>query len=324
MSLLRVGNEHYVSLGEAASFYGLQYASEDGHDIRLTSPWSALSFAAGHRRARINETEVWLHEPPQRVNGQWALTQTDMRMFIDPVMRNYAHLAKQRHRVVVLDPGHGGTDPGAVSRRGLTEKALALAIAQRVKLRLANKGLPVFMTRETDSFVPLMERCAIAARQQADLFVSIHVNAAFNRQAHGLESYVLTAPGYASAQSAPEQKVQKVEYKGNGHDGANTCLAYSIQKSLVRQTGKRDRGLRHARFAVLKHAPCPAALVECGFLTNVRDESLLNSSSHLDNLAEGIASGILEYIDAVKRAKVVAQNGSSPFATRRTLDSWQR
>jgi len=319
ISLMRVGSEHYVALTDMARFYGLTYRQLSGRSMVIESPWSSMAFQAGTRRAEVNGVEVWLHAPLQKVSGNWAITQTDMSTFIDPVLRTYAHLANQNDRVVVLDPGHGGHDPGAVSRRGLQEKDMALDIAQRVRAVLAQRGLPVLMTRDTDKFLPLRERCAFAERNGADLFVSIHLNGAFSREANGLETYVLTAPGYPSVQSAPEERVQRVTYNGNGHDGANTYLAYAVQKSMLKETGRADRGLRHARFAVLKGAPCPATLVECGFLSNLREESMLRSPSHRDNLARGIARGVLEYLDAVKRARVVARNEENPFAASQWL-----
>lgn len=309
--VFRVGDEQFVLLEDMALFYGLSTAPENGRSIALENPWSSLEFEFGSRRAWINGIHVWLHAPLQKIDHRWAITQTDMSTFVDPVLRTYAHLAAHDDRVVLLDPGHGGHDPGAVGRSGLQEKDVALAIARRVRANLAQQGLRVYMTRDSDRFVELSERCQVADRRRADIFVSIHLNSAHNGDAHGLESYVLTAPGYASAQAAPEARVRQVHYTGNGHDGANTSLAFAIQKSLVQQTGATDRGLRHARFLVLKHAPCPAALVECGFLSNSRDESLLRNHAYVEEIGQGIAQGILAYFDAVRRAKVVAQ--SSPL-----------
>jgi N-acetylmuramoyl-L-alanine amidase len=306
--MVKVGNEVFVTVSSLASFYGLHARAGDRRSVVLESPLGRIEFEGGNRRAWVNGVSVWMHLPVQRVNGEWAITQTDMNKLVDPLLRSHVHLDTRWNGVVVLDPGHGGRDPGALSKRGLLEKTLALDIARRVRMRLANQGYRVFMTRESDRYVPLPMRPRFARERKADLFISIHMNAAENRGAQGVETYVLTAPGYPSSQSKPQRKMHRTIYNGNGHDGANTYLAYALQQAILQRTRGVDRGVRNARFVVLRDVTCPAALVECGFLSNVREESMLRSPHHRDNLAEGIAQGVLRYHDAVKRARIAAQN----------------
>jgi N-acetylmuramoyl-L-alanine amidase len=255
------------------------------------------------REAAFSGIGVWLNAPTKRVNGRWAVAEVDVRKVIDPLFRPSAYLGARTYRTVVLDPGHGGSDRGARGRRGVEEKRAVLDIAKRVRLHLVNEGFKVFLTRDGDRFIELEERTKLAAARGADIFVSIHLNAAPSFRPKGIETFVLTPAGYASTAASSSSRRGLGALAPNRFDHSNTLLGYYIQRGVVERTGSEDRGLRRARFLVLKTAPCPAALVECGFLSNPYEEELLLSSDYRERIAQGIARGILDYANAIKRAQ---------------------
>lgn len=191
----------------------------------------------------------------------------------------------------MLDPGHGGRDQGAASAQ-MKEKAITLNLAHRVAKILRAYGYKVELTRTGDTAVSLGERSAYATRTKADLFVSIHVNSAQNNTVRGIETFCMVPEGAAPSNGGkPNPKF----YPGNTSNPRNFLLSYHLQRALLARTGAPDRGVKFARFSVLRDVTCPAALVEVGFLSNSTDELNLGSAAYLDKLARGIATGILNY-----------------------------
>jgi len=174
--------------------------------------------------------------------------------------------------VVVLDPGHGGRDPGAVGINGLQEKQVIFPISQRVRQLLEQQGVQVVMTRYSDQTVELQSRVDIAERANADLFVSIHANAInlSRPDVNGIETYYFSAAGRR--------------------------LAEVIHASMLSASGMNDRGVRQARFFVLRRTSMPATLLEVGFVTGAQDAPRLADPAWRQRMAEAIAQGILGYI----------------------------
>jgi N-acetylmuramoyl-L-alanine amidase len=168
---------------------------------------------------------------------------------------------------VVIDPGHGGIDRGGVPGQRIAEKNLTLDVARRVRSKLQNAGLRTIMTRNSDVFIPLSQRVAIANRQRHAAFVSIHFNSAPRRGAFGIETY------YFSSKSR--------------------SLAARVHSTIVRRTGSLDRGLRRRGYYVLRHNRIPATLAECGFLTNPREGRQNLSPAYREKLSSAIASAII-------------------------------
>jgi N-acetylmuramoyl-L-alanine amidase len=223
-----------------------------------------------------------------------------------------------RIRRIVLDPGHGGHDPGAVGQSGLQEKDVVLSIGLKLREKLKEElDLDVVMTRSTDVFVPLEERTAIANKVNADLFVSIHVNAAPNRNASGIETYYLNL--------AKTEKVAQLAAKENGtslekvstlqailfdlmanyklNDSAH--LAEDVQKALYKSTKAKypetkNLGVKQGPFYVLVGATMPSILVEAAFISNSTEEAHLKQPSFSDLAADGILDGIQAYILSLK------------------------
>ncbi|GMR04523.1 MAG: hypothetical protein BMS9Abin23_0421 [Thermodesulfobacteriota bacterium] len=218
--------------------------------------------------------------------------------------------------VIVIDPGHGGMDTGAVSKRGVREKDLTLAVAKRlVRVLKKRLGCTILLTRSDDTFVPLEERTAIANRNSADVFISIHVNSAPNRRARGLETFFLNYEPSDEESRRTAAIENGFDPREAGIDGTfsgdlkatildlvetaahheSSTLAESVHTSLVRSTGRGDRGVKQAPFSVLSGAVMPAVLVELGFISNGRDRVWLASSKGKDEIARSIALGILDF-----------------------------
>jgi N-acetylmuramoyl-L-alanine amidase len=217
-------------------------------------------------------------------------------------------------RKIVLDPGHGGKDPGARGRKGTKEKEIVLDVALRIRDLLAEDGVDVIMTRDKDNFIPLGKRSQMANRNKADFFVSIHANSSRSRAVSGFEVYYLSnaVDDETRAIAAMENASLNIEedaFSGRTQDLDATLwdlvnsenrvesaeLAKELEQSAQTRLGVRNRGVKSARFAVLKGATMPAVLVEVGFLTNPVEEERLRSSSYRQRLAEAITAGILKY-----------------------------
>jgi len=169
---------------------------------------------------------------------------------------------------VVIDAGHGGHDRGAVGRSGTREKDVALDTALRLRRKLQAAGFHVVMTRENDKFIPLGERARIANRQSNAIFVSIHYNHAPRSAARGLETFY--------------------------HHPHSERLARSVQASIATIGGTPNRGVKHARFLVIRETEIPAILVEGGFLSNRAEESRISGEGYREEIATLIARGIVQ------------------------------
>lgn len=290
-----------VSLAYMARLYSMVLSSS-GKKRVMKNKWNTIEVETNSRRAWVNGIMVWLHHPCRKSGGEWTIREVDFKKGIDPILRAYAYVPSKKPTLVMLDPGHGGKDSGAVGKRKVYEKKAVLSIANRVKAHLEAKKIKVRLTRATDTFLTLQQRSDSTAKAGADLFVSIHADGAADPSAHGVETFALTAAGCDSSNHYG-QGGNKSSGKGNHYDAANAVLGFSIQSNLVKNSKRSDRGLRRARFSVLKNAPCPAALVECGFLTNPEEEALMIDPNYREAVARGISNGIIGYITLVNRAR---------------------
>ncbi|MGG0720096.1 N-acetylmuramoyl-L-alanine amidase [Robertmurraya massiliosenegalensis] len=175
-------------------------------------------------------------------------------------------------QLIMLDPGHGDTDPGAVGN-GLQEKDIVLDIAKRVNSKLSGSLAKVAMTRQTDVFIPLADRVKQAESQGANIFVSFHVNSFTNDSAKGTETY----------------------YNTTNASGKSKELAEKIQQELVKALGTNDRGVKTANFVVIKETTMPSVLVEIAFISNPDDAKKLASSTYRQKAADAIYKGIMNY-----------------------------
>lgn len=224
-----------------------------------------------------------------------------------------------RINTIVIDPGHGGRDPGTLHRRyKLNEKDIVLDISKKIARKLKQESkLKVILTRSKDNFVPLAKRGQIANENGAGLFVSIHVNSAKSSTLNGSSTYFLDAAktdeerATAMLENAAlqyeiketdKEKLDEVnlilqDMAQNEYLRESKDLSGFIQLELARIKGLKGRGLRQANFAVLRGTYMPAALIETAYISNTSDEKQLNSARFRTRLAEAIANGILKYID---------------------------
>jgi N-acetylmuramoyl-L-alanine amidase len=225
---------------------------------------------------------------------------------------------------VVIDPGHGGHDPGAKTK-GLTEAELVLDVALRLEQLLAKQdGFEVVLTRRVDTFVPLEERTAIANREGADLFLSIHANASTNSAARGIETYFLNltanpdAEMVAARENAASSRsmnqlpdiVKAIALNNKIHESRD--FASMIQNSLHAQLEKTDAsvrnlGVKQAPFMVLLGATMPSVLAEISFITNKQDAAMLKTEKHRQRIAEALLAGVLRYQQSLKAGPQIAE-----------------
>ena len=218
-------------------------------------------------------------------------------------------------KTIVLDPGHGGKDPGAVGRSGLREKDVTLKLGLMLREKLTqDAGAKIILTRDTDVFIPLEERTAIANSRDADLFVSIHINASPRRAASGIETYILSLSNTEEARrlaarenATSTRSVSDLEFILNDliktaktNDSAR--LAAVVQENLVAELRKkydpiRSNGVKGAPFYVLVGTKMPAILIEVSFISNPEEEERLKDENYLREVVEGISAGIMEYIN---------------------------
>ena len=295
--------KRYVALKDLAAMYGLPLTLPKAKTLLIRGQYTSLQFTMDGRQSVLNGSLVWLHVPVTQVRGNWSISDADAQFVVDPLVRPSAYLRGRGSRTVVLDPGHGGKDPGATSRSGWQEKDLVLDIALRAKAHLQAQGVRVVMTRDVDRFWTLEDRPYLAARGAGDAFVSIHLNATASRSVQGVETFVTAAENHPpTAETKMTRKYPAVP--NNRFNHSSTALGNQIHRSLVGITRAEDRGLKRARFVVLKESPMPAALVECGFLSNPQEAQKLATPSYREAVAKGIAQGVLNYFALVNRAKL--------------------
>ena len=288
---------NYVYLSDMAKYYGMSYSSNKDKTT-LFSKYSSLSFRDDKKTCYINGIKVDLLFPVIKYKSYHCISNKDFFKTVDPILRHWA-LSKGSPRIIVIDPGHGGKDKGTSGKR-FHEKNIVLSISQKVAKLLKHIGYKVYLTRNSDVFPSLKSRPALAKRVKADIFISIHVNQADKKNVSGIESFSMTPAGATSTYS---RKPSFTSFPGNKSDANNIALTYWIQRSLVNKTKAVDRGVKHARFMVLKESSCPSVLVEAGFLSNAKEERLLGTEAYQWKIARGIVQGILFYHYQLKRKK---------------------
>ena len=218
---------------------------------------------------------------------------------------------------IVIDPGHGGKDPGAIGKSGTMEKIIVLDICQRLKKLLgANNGLEVIMTRESDIYVPVENRTVIANQKRADLFVSVHANANPSKKRSGVETFYLNfsqdpsvietaaLENATSTKNLSEMRSILEKIVKNSKVMESKELANDIQKNLVLTLQKKykdvkDLGYKGGPFWVLIGVETPSILVEVSYLSNPREETRLKNTQYRQYIAQGIYNGIKEYMNSL-------------------------
>jgi N-acetylmuramoyl-L-alanine amidase len=231
---------------------------------------------------------------------------------------------------IVIDPGHGGKDPGAIGPHGEREKDITLAVGKKLAKRLKEEGFEVFLTREDDTFIPLEERTAFANRKKADLFISIHVNAHNNTSMDGVETYFLNMTRDASSIKVAERENASTskalsslqfiikDLMLSSKINESSRLATYVQNSIMSSHQKsgnscRDHGVKQALFCVLVGAQMPAILIETGFITNPVECIYLQKDEYQNKIVDGIVNGINAYATNGKNSGLKVVGGNSSF-----------
>jgi N-acetylmuramoyl-L-alanine amidase len=301
-SSISIAGRQFIRLTDwtRANGFELRWIKRD-ETLQLGNQSAKIVLTVDSREAQINGIHVWLSFPMANHAGAVYLAQLDVQTLLEPILSPPKNRAGAKIRAICLDPGHGGHDPGN-HVGSQQEKTFTLLLAQEVRQQLIRAGIKATLTRNTDTFIELADRPDLARRQKADLFVSLHFNSTDTgrNDVHGSEVYCVTPPG-ASSTNARGEGGGAGSFTGNQFNAKNVFLAYQIQKSLGQTLGVADRGVRRARFAVLRDAAMPAVLIEAGFMSHPTEGKKIFTASYRQQMARAIVDGILAYKRTVER-----------------------
>ena len=294
--VIKINGHDYLSVDNISKFYGLPAeVVPSGAKIQTDTADHPLEFVSGSREAIINGARSWLCFPVIEQEGKSFVSRTDVAKTIEPLVRPHRVPDVGKVQTVVLDPGHGGHDKGQMSRYG-AEKDFALDVARKLRPILQAKGLRVIMTREGDYFVPLEVRAKIANAARNSIFVSIHFNATNDDpNATGFEIFSFTPRGAPSTSDGTAAASSVNVQPGSSVDAQSLALSACIYHSVLGHLREYDRGIKRARFAVLRLTKVPAVLIEGGFLTESGESKLISNKDWRAKLAGAIGMGIENY-----------------------------
>lgn len=285
---------------------------EDYKVFPLNEPFKIVIDVTGTKKAEEKTDKTPDKEPPARVEAIQNVPEKRIPQIKEPTLSQQLGLKVNK---IVIDPGHGGKDPGAIGKGGLKEKDITLKLSKMLREKLSSKlGSKIIMTRDTDVFIPLEERTAIANKHDADLFVSIHINASPKRTTSGIETYILNisndeeAKRVAARENATSKRsVSDLEFILNdliktAKTNDSIRLANSVHDRLVSKLKEkfgdiRSNGVKGAPFYVLVGTKMPSILVEVSFISNPAEEKRLQDEKYLHEVIEGITTGLLSYIN---------------------------
>ena len=296
-TLVKYQGRDHVTLENVAHFYSLNSVERVSNNFTLRNGGRSLRGAVGSNEFYINNLKFILSYPIEEVDGRMIISRMDLTKVIEPVLRPSRIKGAELVNTIVLDPGHGGHDNGATSNFGY-EKSYTLDVALRARDMLQQLGFKVYMTRTTDEFIPLEERVRFANRFSNALFISIHFNSGGNA-ASGLETYTLAPRGVPSMAADGPRLSDLQPCPGNVRDAENTALATATHASLVYRSQMYDRGIKRARFVVIRDITIPGVLIEGGFLSNPDDSRRIASAAYRQQMALCISNAVRNYRNAV-------------------------
>ncbi|MCM8784435.1 MAG: N-acetylmuramoyl-L-alanine amidase [Candidatus Omnitrophica bacterium] len=321
----RIGKTDYVYLKDFCRFYDFVWDWDIlGKKLVLYRNGFKINLALGSTVGLINEKRIDLKNKVQIYNNEIALpfglAEEVSKILFPSLPAKLPTPSVYKIKCVVIDPGHGGKDPGAVGPAGLKEKEVVLDIAKRLKKYLEKMGLEVVLTRKEDKFVSLWRRVHLANTKKADLFISIHANSSRYREARGFEIYYLSDRMDDSSKALVQIENAALEFEEGFLSTENTALAatlWDIVQTQNRAQAMRlanhiasnvesfdwldNRGIKGANFYVLKGANMPALLVETGFISNRIESRLLADPYYSQRIAEAIGKGIISYKEEYER-----------------------
>ena len=325
-----INGAQYFSLGAICGLGGMTYDYDTfTQTATLAKDAHAIKLKVGDGLLLVDGRPTRIKYPVDLYNGMLVVPEQFKSQIVDalfvkerPVRRQSVSVAKIKR--VVIDAGHGGADPGAIGRTGLQEKSVNLDVAGRLRDILGSEGIDVVLTRANDKFIPLPRRSEIANNCKADLFISIHSNANNSRALNGFEVYYVSptvddykralnavrnaaldmdAASFASSSPTLKAILWDMIYTANRAESVQ--LSGDICRSIDNKLDTAVRGVKGARYEVLKGTRVPAILIEIGFLSNAREELLLRSGDYRQKMADAIASGILNYAKELRVTEAV-------------------
>jgi N-acetylmuramoyl-L-alanine amidase len=302
---IHIDGREYRSLRSISEHYGAELGGiSDKDEVELRGDFGGIDFRGASREIQLNELRVFLGDAILKRNNSLYVSLSDIQKFIEPLMEPASFAPFPSVKTIVIDAGHGGHDVGTQNKKlGLDEKNLTLDVIRYLEILLEEKGYAVILTRNEDRYLGLEERTEIARNQKADLFLSVHFNAAANLEASGTETYILTPQYQRSTGSSEMTENDAVELAGNHWDPWNAAVGFYIHRQLVYDLKGDDRGLKRARFAVLRNLDCPGVLIEAAFLSNAEEANRVKTVAFQKRLAHSIATGVEVYERMLKRTK---------------------
>lgn len=310
----KIEGRDYVSLDSIKRFYKFDKMARSGGSIIMSrgdekvnlAKFIALNFRIGGNECLMNDVKFVFSHPIASQGDKVYVSRVDLAKLIDPVLRPNFIKNAGNFRTVILDPGHGGKDPGATNPFG-TEAGYNLKVANMVKALLERSEFKyrVVMTRTTNEYLSLQQRVDAANAVKEDaIFISIHFNSG-GRSARGVETFTLSPPG-VSHYGREFKEADNQTRAGNEHDSANIALATAVHGWSMRELGKNtlDRGIKRARFSVLSGVRHPAILLEGGFMSHPYEARLIENQAYQQHLAKGIVLAIDKYRRSVGRPQM--------------------
>ncbi len=305
VSSIRVDGREYLSLRAISERYGSEISnlSNEGK-VFLKGSFGEMIFTAESRELQLNGLRVFMGDVVLLNEGFLYISKLDIQKFIQPLLEPALFAPVPGVNKIVLDAGHGGYDMGAQNKElGLNEKDLTLEVIRYLKLLLEKKGYTVVLTRSEDRYLGLDERAEIVRNEKADLFLSLHFNAATNQKATGTETYILTPQLQQSTGDSEMSEKDTVELVGNQLDPWNAIAGFYFHRQLVYDLKGTDRGLKRARFVVLRNLNCPGLLIEAAFLSNREEANRVKTVAFQKRLAHSMATGVEVYQRMLKRTQ---------------------
>jgi N-acetylmuramoyl-L-alanine amidase len=288
----------YVALGEFAGVFSMIPRSrrKEPAEIGFVGEAHQLVVKTGTREVIVDGVRHWLSYPVVTKSGEAFVSLADINATLGPAMSPLSVKGIGKVKTVVFDPGHGGHDNGGKSGYGV-EKDYTLDLVKRARRILESKKVKVVQSRLSDSFVGLAERPEMTDNYDNPIFVSIHFNSAeWKTSARGIEVYALPPLEFPITGKAPDPILDRQKSEGNALEPASFVLANTMHHTLLGKTGGFDRGVKRARYAVLRHSGVPSILIECAFLTNAQEAKTIDSAKWREGFSQAITDGILAYM----------------------------
>lgn len=298
--VVQIDKRRYVPISNVAEFYKLSRPVSSAKSFKLTSPSRVIEGRAGSREVLVNGVKYITCFPMRSKGSEVHVSAMDVTKILEPVMRPGKIKSATPIRTIVLDAGHGGHDSGAVGSFG-REKQYALDVVLRARALLMKAGYQVKLTRSNDTFIPLEQRAVFANKYPDALFVSVHFNKS-KGGGTGIETYALAPRGVPSMDEESASYSDFKQNPGNARDSENIALAAAVHSAMVRHLRLPDRGIKRARFVVIKNIRIPGVLLEGGFVDNSSDARKITTADYRQRMAQSILEGVQAYTRAVTGA----------------------